>query len=58
MIKVRFEVGFNSKGEVVIISRSCDIPTPSCQQCKFKEWCDKVESLILEKGGNNDENNG
>jgi len=47
MLKVRFDVEFDRNGDIVAIRRYCNIPRP-CENCKFKEWCDRVENKVEE----------
>ena len=46
MLKVTFVVGFDEEGRITQITRNCPIPIPTCERCRFKEWCDKVENRI------------
>jgi len=46
MLKVSFTITFDKNGNIQKIDRSCRIPRPVCDECKFKEWCDRVENSI------------
>jgi len=49
MLKVNFTVVFDKNGDIEEVTRNCRIPRPDCKGCKFKKWCDRVESKIKEK---------
>jgi len=48
MLKVNFTVVFDKNGDIEEVIRNCRIPRPT-KGCKFKKWCDRVESKIKEK---------
>jgi len=50
MLRVSFVVGFDAEGRITGVSRNCPIPRITCEGCRFKEWCDRVERLILRGG--------
>jgi len=50
MLKVDFVVDFDKNGNIKKVRRICKIPRPSCEGCKFKKWCDRIENSIR-KGG-------
>ena len=47
MLKVNFRVEFDEKGELIVFSRDCKIPTPNCNECMYEKWCDRIEKRIL-----------
>ena len=54
MLKVRFVVEFDKDGKITQILRYCDVSRPTCEGCRFEEWCDRVmdklKELVKEEG--------
>ena len=42
MLTLTFKVKVDKEGKIVGISKTCNVPRPTCDGCKFKDICDRI----------------